>query len=57
MVVEGAVFVDTVVVVVNACFTGNTIVVEGDAVVEVSELLHAEATTSAATTAADFFTV
>ena len=57
MVVEGAVFVDTVVVVVNACFTGNTIAVEGDAVVEVSELLHAEATTSAATTAADFFTV
>jgi hypothetical protein len=58
VVVEGAVLVGTAVVVVGACVVAGTIVVVGAAVVVVSVLLlHAEATSSAATTTSYFFTI
>ena len=54
----GAVLVGTAVVVVGACVVAGTIVVVGAAVVVVSVLLlHAEATSSAATTPSYFFTI
>ena len=54
----GAVLVGTAVVVVGAWVVAGTIVVVGAAVVVVSVLpLHAEATSSAATTTAYFFTI
>ena len=54
----GAVLVGTAVVVVGACVVAGTIVVVGAAVVVVSVLLlHAEATSIAATTTSYFFTI
>jgi len=56
--VGGAVLVGTAVVVVGAWVVAGTIVVVGAAVVVVSALpLHAEATSSAATTTSHFFTI